>query len=54
LTKNVEAIVLQTVAGHDRQDQLSADKRVASIAHRQQYQNLQWVLRGYSRRDMAK
>ena len=59
LTKNVEdaAIVLQAVAGHDRQDPLSADKPVASYRDSigRDIKNLRvGILRGYFEEDMAK
>jgi aspartyl-tRNA(Asn)/glutamyl-tRNA(Gln) amidotransferase subunit A len=59
LTKNVEdaAIVLQAVAGHDRQDPLSADKPVANYCASigRNIKNLRvGILRGYFEEDMAK
>ena len=59
LTKNVEdaAIVLQAVAGHDRQDPLSADKPVANYRASigRNIENLRvGILRGYFEEDMAR
>jgi aspartyl-tRNA(Asn)/glutamyl-tRNA(Gln) amidotransferase subunit A len=59
LTKNVEdaAIVLQAVAGHDRQDPLSADKPVANYGGSigGDIKNLRvGILRGYFEEEMAK
>ena len=59
LTKNVEdaAIVLRAVAGHDRQDPLSADQPVANYRASigSNIKNLRvGILRGYFEEDMAK